>query len=143
MTKLIEDGWLWVDNGTDSMELAVKIIEHNIPRAPDIMHYNAGGSHGWDLGKKNVIIKVKGIMFETLADMETFQLKIDAWQSAGTIDVKVQVTEGGTYQKLDGTNTVYPCLHYGTEKGMKLGSGDNTIYEVGQMIFELAGTPSA
>jgi hypothetical protein len=143
MATLINDGWLYLTDGSDIMKLACEQITIDEDREPDITHYTGGGHYGYDLGSRWIIIKVKNIVFKTKANRETAVEKLDSWQAAGTITLKIQASSSEAYEKIDGSNTTLPVLHYGPKKQEKIAKGDGTVYVIGQIKFEQAGAASA
>ena len=144
MANLIEDGWLHLTNGIDTMELACREIKWDVLRAPDITHEVGGWNFGYDLGIKFVIVKVSGILFDTNAKVGIFIDKLNEWLDSGTISLKVQRNTGGSFEPLDGTNTSYPMLSPKGASGIqKIAKENGTVYEVSKCDFEQAGAASA
>lgn len=140
MANLINDGWLYLSNGTDDMKLACREIKWDIIRDPEIVHEIGAWNYGYDLGTKFVVLKVSGILFKTNANVNTFNEKFNEWLSSGTITLKVQRNTTGDYEKLDGTYTSFPVLSPKGASGIqKIAKANGTIYEVGKVDFEQAG----
>ncbi len=142
MATLINKGWLYLTDGSDIMRLACEQIIWDWPWNPDITDYANSGHYGYDLGEESIIIKVKGIIFKTLANHDIYLSNLRAWQKASGFDLKVQVTTGGTFKKLDGTNTVFPCLSFGPLGNEKVAKENQEIYKIKTQLFRVAGTPS-
>lgn len=143
MATLINDGWLYLSNGVDIMNLACRNISWDIIRSPTISHEVGGLSYGYDLGEKYIMVKVSGILFGSNADAVTFTLKFNSWLDSGLINLKIQRNTSTAYEKLDGVNTIFPVL---SPKGLsginKIAKEDGVIYEVGKVAFEQAGAAS-
>lgn len=143
MANLIEDGWLHLSDGSDTMKLACRTIKWDTIFQPDISHYEGGFSFGYDLGTNWVMIKVSGIIFKTNADLTIFQTKLSAWQVAGTIRLSVQRKAAGTLETLDASNTIFPVLaSKGYSDVTKIEGEDGEHYEVGKIQFEQSGIAS-
>lgn len=144
MANLINDGWLYLSNGTDDMKLACREIKWDILRDPDINHEVGGWNFGYDLGTKYIIVKPSGILFKTNADVSTFIDKLNEWLDLGTITLKIQRNTGGNFEALDGTNTSFPVLSPKGASGIqKIAKENGTVYEVSKCDFEQAGAASA
>lgn len=142
MANLIEDGWLHLTNGSDSMKLACRTIKWDTVFDPTIDHYEGKISFGYDLGVDWQVIKVGGIIFSSESDLTIFNLKLRAWQFAGTLALRVQRKAAGDFEKIDGVHTYYPVLSKGTADATKIEAEDGEHYEVGKLQFELAGIAS-
>jgi len=144
MATLINDGWLYLSNGTDDMKLACREIEWDCIRDPDITHEVGGWDYGYDLGINYYIVKVSGILFKSATDKDTFVQKLNSWLGISTITLKIQKNTGGSYEKIDGTNTTLPVLCPKGWSGIKkLAKENGVVYEIGKVQFEQAGSMSA
>ena len=143
MATLINDGWLYLSNGVDIMNLACREISWDIIRAPTISHEVGGFSYGYDLGEEWVMIKVSGIILKSNADVVTFISKFNTWQSSGPISLKIQRNSSVAYEKLDGVYTTFPVLSSKGLSGVKKIAKENGVtYEIGKVMFEQAGVAS-
>ncbi len=144
MATLIDDGWLYLTNGTNIMKLACREISYDLIRSPDISHEVGGLSYGYDLGEKYIIVKVSGILLKSNANKNTFVSTFNTWLDAGSIDLKIQRNTSVAYEALDGTNTILPVL---SPKGLsgikKIAKENGVVYEIGKVMFEQAGALSA
>ena len=144
MATLINDGWLYLSDGTDIMMLACREISYDIIRDPDINHDVGALSYGYDMGEKWIQIKVSGIILKTEANKNTFVDKYNSWLDSGLIYLKIQRNTGGAFDKLDGTNTRVEVL---SPKGLlgiqKIAKENGVIYEIGKVVFEQSGSLSA
>lgn len=143
MTVLINDGWLWLSNGTDTMKLACRQISYDHPRAPEITHYEGGISFGYDLDLEFIIVKASGIILTNNADMVIFNDKINDWLKTAPITLQLQRNTGGSFEKFDGTNTTLTVLSKGSSGIQKIAHEDGVTYEVTKMEFEESGARSA
>ena len=140
MATLINNGWLYLSNGIDIMNLACREIKWDIFRDPTISHEVGGLNYGYDLGTKYIIVSVSGILFKNNADVNTFNEKLNSWLDSGPIDLKIQRNTGGAYEKLDGVNTVLPVLSSKGWSGIrKIAKENGVVYEVGKVAFEQSG----
>lgn len=143
MANLIEDGWLHLGNGTDTMKLACRTIKWDTIMQPDISHYEGGMSFGYDLGVNWLMVKVSGIILSSNSDVTIFQTKLSAWQLAGTLQLSIQRKAAGTLETLDASNTIFPVLaSKGYSDVTKIEGEDGETYEVGKIQFEQAGMAS-
>jgi len=140
MADLIVDGWLHIGNGTDWMKLACREIKWDRIRNPEISHYEGGFSFGYDMGKKWLVVKVSGMIFETNADVNIFNVNLDSWLDSGPILLKIQRTKAGAFEDLIGTHeTVQVLVQKGWSDITKIEHEDGETYEIGKIVFEQAG----
>ena len=142
MANLIEDGWLHLTDGSDTMKLACREIKWDTIFTPDITHFEGGVSFGYDLGVDWLTVKVSGIIFKTNAAFTIFNTKIRAWQKTG-FSLKVQRKAAGDFEPLDGTHTIFPVLlPKGYSDATKIEHAEGETYEVGKAQFDQAGIAS-
>ena len=143
MANLIDNGWLYLSNGTDDMKLACREIKWDAIRVPEIIHEVGGWSYGYDLSTDYIMVKVSGILFSSNTDVDLFNLNLREWLSSGVINLKIQRKVAGDFEKLDGTYTQIQVL---AQKGwadiQKIAMEDGEMYEIGKMVFEEAGQRS-
>lgn len=143
MATLINNGWLYLSDGTDEMKLACREIKWDAMREPEIIHEVGGWSYGYDLDIDYLIIKVSGILFKTSADHVIFETKLRSWQKSGVINLKVQRKVAGDFEPLDGTYTQIQVLaQKGWQDIQKIANEDGEVYEIGKIAFEEAGQRS-
>ena len=143
MANLIEDGWLILSNGTDTLELACREIKWDVILNPTLDHYEGKFSLGYDLSIEFFIFQVSGILFDTNAKYKIFAAKILDWQHTSPFTLKIQRTLAGAFEYPDGTYITYTVLlQKGFAGAQKISKGDQEYYEIGKVIFEEAGVRS-
>jgi len=138
LATLIDDGWLHLTNGTDTMKLACKRVTWDWKWNPSIVHYAGGGHYGIDLQEQALRVTAQMVLFGSLSDAETFLSTLRTWQDSGTFSLSVSY-DGTNYIKLDGTNSTFTVVSKGPGKVEKISPASGTIYAVGQVMFEQAG----
>lgn len=141
MTNHIDDGWLWITNGTDYLKVFCEHIVWNEVYKPDVEHYEGGVNFGWDLSKYYVIVKAMGVWLNTATKKDNFSSYVKTWQQANTL--KIEISKDGTNKvPLDGTNTTFPMLIVEGLKEIEKMPGTQQVYRIGDITFEQNGTPS-
>jgi len=140
MATLIDNGWLYLTNGTDIMKLYVKriVIDDN-HLDPFLEHFAGGTNVGFWLGERQIMVKALDIMFITQANAEKFIEKLNAWDYAGVYTLKIQVSATPTYFKIDGVNESISVLSFGAKEIEKAEKGAGTHYKIASVKFEQAG----
>jgi len=141
MTVHIDDGYLWIGNGTDYLKVFCEHIFYSVIFMPELEHYEGGVNFGYDLGKTWVVIKATGVWLNTNTKFENFVSYITTWQQANTLQVEV-IRDGANKVKIDGTNTIYPVL---CSKGLadtEKMNEDQEIFRIDNLNFEQRGAAS-
>lgn len=141
MTVHIDDGYLWIGNGTDYLKVFCEHIFYSNLVKPDVEHHEGGVNLGFDLSAYWIVVKATGIWLNTNTKWENFQTYWKSWQQAGTLQIEV-IRDGTNKVKIDGTNTVYPCLVVGGVKDAEKMPGNQEKWRVDSIAFELTGTAS-
>lgn len=144
MATLIDQGWLYVSNGTDIMKLACVKIKWDYVRNPKITHTEGGYHMGYDLLKKWIVIKVSKILFKTYAHRKTALDTLNSWQDSGPYTLKIQRKSTGQFEEWEGSNTSLSVLSTtGFRDIEKLSNRNQEVYSFGKVIFEQTGATSA
>jgi hypothetical protein len=142
MVNLIEDGWLYLSNGTDVLELACKKIQWDEIRDPNFNH-QPGFNFVYDLDVDYFIVKVTNVYFNTTAKYELAVATLNAWQKAGIYNLKIQRNVAGAYLKLDGIYTqIQVMMNKGLSNMEKISPEDGEVYTIGKITFEEGGVRS-
>jgi len=137
MTDLIDDGWLWLNNGTDYLKLACSQISWTPHLGTSFTHY-PGGNFSVDMGMVYFTFKAKGIQCSTTTKYETIIENLLDWQSSGTFTLEIIKDSSDNKIKPDGTNTSYTVRlqKNGIKKGEKVEFGDGEHCEIKMLSFE-------
>jgi len=144
MTTLIDEGWLYLTNGTNIMRLACRSIQYDRIWEPDHNHEYGGFNYGYDLAKDYFVIKAGGILFNTTAKKDTFEENIALWQQAEAFTLKIQnKTTPATYTKIGGVYTTLKVLGTKGYSGVHKIAGEGEFWIIEKMEFISAGSISA
>jgi len=140
MAILITGGWLYLDNGTDQMQVRTKrIVIYDNHLEPTFEHFAGGSNMSFWLGERQILVKALDLAFLTQATAEKFIEKLAAWDYAGVYALKVQVSATPTYFKIDGVNESINVLSYGPTEIEKSEKGAGTHYKIAMVKFEQGG----
>jgi len=142
MTDYIEGGWLWLSNGSDYLKVRCELISWTEVYGPEIEHHEGGLNFGFDLNLYYIVVKASGIWLNTNTEKNNFSTYIKSWQQANTLQIEVVRNSSNDKEKLDGTNTVFPCLVVGGIKEFKKMPGDQEKYRCNEITLEQSGIPS-
>ena len=142
MTDHIDDGWLWISNGSDYLKVFCEHIYWFEVYNPEIEHKEGGLNFGFDLSLYYIIVKASGVWLNTNAKKNNFSAYIKSWQQANTLQIEVIRDSSDNKEKLDGTNTVFPVLVMGGLKKFEKMRGDQQKYRCDSITFEQNGTAS-
>ena len=144
MTTLINDGWLVLSNGTDTMKLACETISIDKMRSPEISHFLGGSSFGYDIDKDSFFIaKASNIYFHSHTDAALCQQKLDSWQSAAPFTLQIIRNTSASLTLIGGLYTTITVLMQKGYSGVeKIAKGDQDLWKIGKITFEEAGARS-
>jgi hypothetical protein len=144
MATLVDDGWLWLTDGVDTLKLACVNVTWDILRFPNIDHYEGDFHLGYDLKRKYILVKVNQIIFDTYAKRKTAINTLNTWQDSGLIDLQIQRKSTGAFEEFVGSNTTLPSLmKYGLKNVQKVVNGDREFYIIGKVDFEQKAATTA
>lgn len=137
-----DGGWLHLGYGdtTNGVIIKCKKVTFDDDDVSAIfIDYPDDGHYAFGLDTKKRVIKCTGIWFDSNADFDTFMGKIDALQTAGVFDLRVQRNSDGSFRTWNGTNITMPVL-YKSKKGIdKEYDGDSEIWVIKQLLVRQAG----
>ena len=139
MATIIDDGWVYLTDGTDVIKAQSREVVYDEIWNPEITHYVGGGSYGYDLGMVTRVWKVKGILFDSHTKYDNFVTYLRSWQTSGTITLGIYRNSSSAYWVCDGTNTTYTVLVRSLQGARKLAPADGDVWEIGMAVFEEAG----
>ncbi|MDH3323999.1 MAG: hypothetical protein OEL89_00010 [Candidatus Peregrinibacteria bacterium] len=144
MTDYVEsDGWLHILSGSDTIRVYCESIKWKLIKKGRIKHYDGGVNVAIPLYKQYVVLTASGIWMNSETKITNFIKYFNTWLNSGSVNVKVQYTTGGSFQKLDGTNTIFPMLVKGDLGEIeKISRGDQTIYFIDKLVMEQTGSAS-
>lgn len=142
MPTYILGGWLWLHNGNDYLKIKCEGIFYTLMFEPEIEHKAGGVNIGWDLALKYVVVKAVGLWIESNADQVDLLTYLTTWQQANTLKVSVQRNSSSDLEKMDGTNTNFPCHISGGIKEVNKMKGDQQKYRVSEIQLIQSGTAS-
>lgn len=141
MTIIINNGWLELTNGTDTLLLYFQELKVDFPMEPTIEHIEGSFNYGFDLSLAYLVFKVKGIIILTHADLTNCIDHLKDWQQANPFTLKIKRNTTPDYIEWDGDNTSFTVLmKTGLREMEKLSRGSiDGPYRIGLVIFEQAG----
>ena len=143
MATLIDKGWFYLTNGTDDIKIGVEGYDYDLVMAPEISHYPGGFHMGYDLEELYLVLKVKNIILESVADKDTFISNVKSWHQANNLSIKMQISSSPTYDKFDGVNTTFPVLLKNGLRGIrKVARGEKQLWAIKAVTFEQIGNAS-
>ena len=136
MTTLIDKGWLVLTNGADVMKLAVRSITAERRTKTKFTHY-VGGNFSIDLGLSYHVWNCSGLIFDSVANMETFLAYTQTWQQTAAFTMYVYKDGSSNKIKWNGTDTDYTVriAENGT-KGIHLADGGTGYAFIDTLILE-------
>lgn len=144
MTDYVEsDGFIHFVNGANTVRLYCEKFTWRLVKKPKIYHYDAEINVGIPVYKKYIIATIEGIWINTTSKMDNYLNYLETWLDSGTVNFKFQYTIGGSFQKLDGVNTIFPIMPKNDLGNIEpFIAGDQEYYRIDKVVLELAGTPS-
>ena len=109
MAVLINDGYLELTDGSDTMLLFFLECVADFIFKPKIKHYSGPAHLGYSLRKQWLEWTFRNIILETHADFTLFVDTIKDWQRDEPFTLKVK-RSGGSYIEYDGDNTEYTVM---------------------------------
>lgn len=144
MADIINDGWLYLSDGTDNLKLAAARITWKRVLDSDFTSTEGGFNFGYALGVDYYIWKVGSIYFDTYAKSKDFEAYITEWHKAGTLTMQVRRNTGGDFEAFDKTNTTYKVLLVGGYDGCeKLVAENGTFYVCSKLVLRESGNRAA
>ena len=140
MTIVINNGWLELTNGTDTLLLYFETLKVDFAMEPTIEHIE-GSNYGFDLSLAYLVFKVKGIIILTHADLSNCIDYLKDWQQVNPFTLKIKRNTTPNYIEWDGDNTSFTVLmKTGLREMEKLSMGSiDGPYRIGLVIFEQSG----
>ena len=142
MTVYIDSGWAWISNSVDYLKVFVETIYWTEIYAPEIEHKQGGLNFGFDLSLYYIVVKLMGVWVESVTEKNDFSSYIKSWQQANTLQIEVVRNNSNDKEKLDGTNTILPCLVVGGLKEFEKMRGEQQKYRCQSITLEQNGTMS-
>lgn len=139
MATLIDDGWVYLTDGSDVIKARARDILYAEAWDPDIEHYTGNAQFGFWLNRAVRTWKVKGLLFDTHAKYTSFVSNLRSWNNSAPFTLGIYRDSSSNYWECDGTNTTFTVLAYGIGGGRKIAPEDGTVYEIGLVTFEEAG----
>lgn len=148
MTDYIEDGFLWVSDGSDYLKVQCEKIWYWLVIEPTIKHYNNEGHMFYDLKKRYWMILAEGIWLKTHTDWKDFQKYLLDWHDDGPFYVRVhngdppilnttevEFYDAGSYVKV----LSMAIAKNGLKRGSKQSVGTQEYWKIESVMFEQAG----
>jgi len=137
------DGWLRLYSGSDTVLVYCESVKYRLVKKGKIIHLDAGVNLFIPVFKQYVEVQATGLWINTNAKIVNYQLYLSTWLNSGSINVKIQRDTSSNFEKMDGTNTIFP-MAVKNDLGFieKIGKGDQTIYYVEKLVLEQTGTAS-
>ena len=140
MVTVIDDGWLYLSDGTDILKLFVETFKFKYIKKGTIKHYDGGINLYIPVHKSYLIAVAEGIWLDSVAKVENYQKYIKDWLDSGTFTMKFQYESGGSYLELDGDNESYNvAVKNDLGEVEKVSNGDQEYFYVDKLILEQAG----
>lgn len=139
MAVLLDDGPLWLTDGTDWLKVSPEDIKPEFTPEPNVSLYPTGG-HGIDVGKQPWVVKAKNIRFKSHADYITFTSTIftrsTGWQYTSMyLQIKRDAAQSLNWP-FDGVHETYKVIVAGFVPS-KPGRGDDDSYAIEMMVFKV------
>ena len=140
MTVIINDGWLKVDDGSDSMRLMFEQCKIDWFLEPTIKHYAGGAHSGYTTGKRWLVFKVINIWFTTHTKFDDFTTYITSFQDDGAFELEIYRNTDSDKLQIDGNDSWDVMIQkHGIKEMQKYGFENEQIYQIGQLMLEEAG----
>jgi len=139
MGVIVNNGWLHLISGSDTLKLFFQKLTWDWKFQPKIKHFASNSHMSYSLGKKLIVMKVKGILFEDESDFEDTLKYIDSWSDSGPFTVKVQKNSDGSFVELDGTNESILMMQKDIKNNEHVSPGDQDVWQIGMLILEQGG----
>ena len=138
---MINNGWLELTNGTDTLLLYFESLKVDFAVDPTIEHIEGTFNYGFDLSIAYLVFKIKGIILENHADLSNCIDYLKDWQQAAPFTLKIRRNTTPNYIEWDGDNTSFTVLmKTGLREMEKLSRGSiDGPYRIGLAIFESSG----
>ena len=144
MTDYLEsDGWLHIISGSDTLKAYCESMKWKPVVQGRIKHYDGGINLYIPVQKKYIIIQAEGLWIDSNSKIVNYVKYLLQWLASGTVNIKFQRNSGGSFELLDGTNTIFPMAPKG-DLGFieKISFADQEVYYVDKLIMEQSGTAS-
>lgn len=129
-------GWAYLEQTPTNMQLACsEPWELDYREEPVIDPYPGNTRVSYNLSEIRRVITLKGVIFKTTADAELALKNFAAMNAIGTSNLKLKIISGGTYFKVDGTNTT-TAVFFQNLKLIKPSRGDGTVYKMDKIVLE-------
>jgi hypothetical protein len=143
MTVIINDGWLYLSDGTDELKLFVETFKYKYIKKGRLKHYDGGVNLFIPVFKEYLIAVAQGVWLNSVVKVENYSKYLKDWLDGGTFNLKFQYVSGGSYLKLDGDNTIFPvAVKNDLGEIEKISNGDQEFFYVDKLILEQGGTAS-
>lgn len=141
MTIIINNGFLELTDGTDTLLLYFEELKVDFAMDPTIENIEGTTNYGFDLSIAYLVFKVKGIIILTHADLTNCIDYLKDWQQSAPFTLKIRRNTTPNYIEWDGDNTSFLVLmKTGMREMEKLSRGSiDGPYRIGMIIFSQAG----
>lgn len=140
---IINEGWLILSNGTDTLKLYFEGCKVSLKMKPNINHFTGQGHFGFDMQKWYLEFKVQKIYGTSHANFSSIIDYLTDWQSLGSFNLQIYRDTSSNMIEWDGDHTTFPVmLKTGLNDMEKIAPRDGVIYVIGNVIFEQAGDAS-
>jgi hypothetical protein len=140
MAIIINEGWLYLADATNSMLVYFEECKVDWKTNPTSRHYSGGGALRFTNKKQWWEFKVKNIWLTSHTNYSNFIDYLKDWMNTSpyTITLRVIRNTGGSYIEWDGDNTSYTVAvkKDGLRDAQKVSPHDGDIYKIGMLIFE-------
>ena len=143
MATIIDDGYLELTDGTDTLKLACEEIIVDMVLKPKMKHYEGGTNLGYDLGVNYFIFKVSGVILDSYTKFKNCISYLKSWQASAPFSLKIK-RDTTNYTEWDGSNTTFKVLVKGGLKALEALSITQfeDVWYIGNITFEEAGSRS-
>lgn len=141
MAPLINNGWLKLTDGSDTMLLFFEECKCDWKLSPTIKHYAAKNHLVYNQQKQWYVWKVKNIHLISHSDFSTFMDTLKDWMSDPPFTFSIIRNTGNDEIEWDGDNETYSVsiAKNGLKGAEKNAPQDGDFYKVGMVVFEQAG----
>ena len=136
MTVIVNNGWLWLTDGTDYLKLRCREVTADLIMKPTFIHA-PGVNFSMDVGTWYWVFKASGVIFNSYTDYTNTLAYLQDWQASAAFTLSVLRNTSENAMAFDGTDTTYTVRLKDGIKGIaKPGNENNTVFEIGALTFE-------
>lgn len=140
MATIVDDGWLVLTDGSNTLKLAFqRLVARRVFAGAKIKHYDGGGHYGYDFGKRYWTFNISGIYFKNHTDYDNTVKYLEDWQDAGTFTLSVYRNSSSNLMTFDSDSTITVMIPQGGFQVEKIAPYNGTVYVMEKLQLEQAG----